>query len=77
MNATGAVQDCNFTLYIKVDQKVCVPDDYNTIVRCTETFWSPCMLKTNTGDCKAVQVLHTSSSRPRVLISTALKLPKY
>jgi len=22
---------------------MCAPDDYNTIVRCTETFWSPCI----------------------------------
>jgi hypothetical protein len=30
------------TRLIQGDQKVCVLDDYNTIVRCTGTFWSPC-----------------------------------
>jgi len=25
------------------DVRTCAPDDYNTIVRCTETFWSPCI----------------------------------
>jgi len=23
---------------------LCAPDDYNTIVRCKETFWSPCRI---------------------------------
>jgi hypothetical protein len=24
-------------------KSLCAPDDYNTIVRCRETFWSPCV----------------------------------
>jgi len=23
-------------------KSLCAPDDYSTIIRCTETFWSPC-----------------------------------
>jgi len=23
-------------------KSLCAPDDYKTIVRCAETFWSPC-----------------------------------
>jgi hypothetical protein len=30
---------------IQSDQKVSAPDDYNTEVRCTETFWSPCIFQ--------------------------------
>jgi len=25
-------------------KSLCAPDDYNTIVRCTENFWSPCII---------------------------------
>jgi hypothetical protein len=28
---------------IQGDKSLCAPYDYNTIVRCTETFWSPCI----------------------------------
>ena len=28
--------------YTGWSKSLCAPDDYNTIVRCTETFWSPC-----------------------------------
>jgi len=30
-------------LYTGSSKRLCAPDDYNTIVRCTETFWSPCI----------------------------------
>jgi len=28
---------------IQGEKSFCAPDDYNTTVRCTETFWSPCI----------------------------------
>jgi len=24
-------------------KSLCAPDDYSTIIRCTKTFWSPCI----------------------------------
>jgi len=39
--------DCCFSSEIQCDQKVSVaPDYYNTIVSCTETFWSHCIFST-------------------------------
>jgi len=32
-------------ILIQSDPKFCTPDDYNTIVRCTETFWSICIIE--------------------------------
>jgi len=30
------------TLNTGWSKSLCAPDDYSTIIRCTETFWSPC-----------------------------------
>jgi len=32
------------TYYTGWSKSLCAPDDYNTEVRCTETFWSPCIV---------------------------------
>ena len=32
-----------FTDYTEWSKSLCVPDDYNTETRCTQTFWSPCI----------------------------------
>ena len=35
-------------MYIHTEwsKSLCAPDDYSTIIRCTETFWSHCIIKT-------------------------------
>ena len=40
----GAKSVCPKTMFlVQGDQKsLCEPDDYNTVVRCAETFLSPC-----------------------------------
>jgi len=35
-----------YIIYTGWSNIVCEPDDYNTIGRCTETFWSPCTYNT-------------------------------
>ena len=42
----GAKSVCPKTMFlVQGDQKsLCEPDDYNTVVRCTETFSSPCII---------------------------------
>jgi len=30
-------------IYTGWSKSLCAPDDYNTYVRCTKTFWSPCI----------------------------------
>jgi len=30
--------------YTEWSKNLCAPDDYSTIIRCTETFWSPCII---------------------------------
>jgi len=42
-NITYISQNTFGNIYTGWSKILCAPDDYNTIVRCTETFWSPCI----------------------------------
>jgi len=60
-------------------KSLCAPDDYSTIIRCTENFRSPCRMSmlpcTDTGLCNASQ--HPWCSQASSYIKTHTKLNYY
>ena len=48
--------NCHNTEWSK---SLCAPDDYNTYVRCTETFWSPCSILIRNTYCRILTHVST------------------